>query len=262
MNRETLIQLVVEEVRRLLAERAASPQRLLVVLTGVPPNPDQLAAVLDRVGASNRFQSTLLFSHTAMANLNRSRFEESLRVAGPSVEEGCGPSATVLAFGADLVLVPWLSLNTAAKLALGICDRLVSSVLMLALLRGIPVVACAEEADPDGPLLEPWARPAAPLADLLRSHLNALRGYGVQLASRATLAETILSVVARPTPGPGLPGAPAPRHVPMPTPGTRPVITEADVKAAVAAGDPSRLSASGIWTPLAREAWARSGLLP
>ena len=262
MDLEALVTLIVEEVRRALGRQAAPPKRLLVVLTGAPADPGRIATALSDLAASGRFAATLLLSRTAARRVDRRSLEQALG-AGEILSEGDSPAPPTLAFGADLVLVPWLSLNSAAKLATGVCDTVATSVLMLALLRGIPVLACAEELDPEGPCLGSWARPAAALASLLRSHLATLRQFGIELIGSDDLTSAALAAanrdkpesltLASAAPTAALPGGQAGRG-----PG-RPVITRADVEAALAAGNLGLLPPDGVWTPLAREAARAAG---
>ena len=262
MDLEALVTLIVEEVRRALARQTVPPKRLLVVLTGAPADPGRIATALSSLGASGRFAATLLLSRTAAQRVDRRSLEKALG-AGDILSEGDSPPPPTLAFGADLVLVPWLSLNSAAKLATGVCDTVATSVLMLALLRGIPVLACAEELDPDGPCLGTWARPAPPLAALLRSHLATLRQFGVELIGSHELASAVLAAANRDRQEPLTRAAAAP---PAAIPGGqagrgpgRPVITRADVEAALAAGNLGLLPPDGVWTPLARDAARAAG---
>jgi len=265
MDLETLIEVVVEEVRRVLAARS---QRLLVVMTGTPCCEVLIKAELARLRDSGRFQPTLLFSRTAASHWDRSGLEQALGCTS-SLDENSRILVPELVWQTDVVLVPWLSLNTASRLALGLADSKVTAVLMMALLKGLPVVACADEGDPDGDTLKSWARPAPALAAMLRDRLAALRSYGMRLVRQGQLAETLLApprrahaaanaapAAAAPTPaGPGRGGQ---EPVPSRSGGKR-VVTEADVRAALEAGDLSQLPADAIWTPLARDL-ARLGL--
>lgn len=263
MDLEALIEVVVEEVRRALAARS---QRLLVVMTGTPCSEALIQAELARLRDSGRFQPTLLFSRTAASHWDRTGLQQALGCAASLDAEG-GISVPELVWQTDVVLVPWLSLNTASKLALGLADSPVTAVLMMALLKGLPVVACADEGDPDGEVLKSWARPAPALAAMLRERLAALRSFGVTLVRRGQLAETLLgpprladtAVSAAPLQAaPVVPvragGEPASVRS-----GRRRVVTEADVRAALEAGDLTQLPADAIWTPLARDL-VRNGL--
>jgi len=177
---ERLIRIVVEEVLRAMAASRQPPRRLLVILTGAPADTEQLAAGLRPLGAHN-FRATLLLSHTAARQPQASRLAE-LPFVESAITEYAAPSALRLAFDADAVVVPWLSLNTAAKLVVGVNDTAVSTALILALLRGIPVVACIDEFDPDGARLRAWARPAPALVGWLRTIRERLESFGVRLA--------------------------------------------------------------------------------
>lgn len=264
MDMEALVAIVVEEVRRVLAERAAPSRRLLVVMTGTPCHEAAICAELARLRDSGRFQPTLLFSRTAAARWDRSGLKQALGCSS-SLDEETAPTAPELVWQADAVLVPWLSLNTASKLALGLCDNLVTSTLIMALLKGLPVVACAEQADPESETLKGWAHPTPALAAMLRDRLEALHAFGVTLVGHDELADALLKPY-RPAPRTGAPASPvaaAPTVGVIPAPATasaaaltragRPLVTEADVRAALAAGTVSSLPADGIWTPLAKE---------
>lgn len=253
MDLETLIEVVVEEVRRVLAARS---QRLLVVMTGTPCCETLIKAELARLRDSGRFQPTLLFSRTAASHWDRSGLEQALGCAA-SLDEESHISVPELVWQTDLVLVPWLSLNTASKLAVGLADSKVTAVLLMALLKGLPVVACADEGDPDGETLKSWARPAPALAAMLRDRLTALRSYGMTLVRQGQLAATLLAplrpadAAVQAAQAPAVPVSTDPSPAPA-RPGKR-VVTEADVRAALEAGDLTQLPADAIWTPLARD---------
>lgn len=265
MDMEALVAIVVEEVRRILEERAASSRRLLVVMTGTPAHEAEIRAELARLRDSGRFQPTLLLSRTAAGRWDRSGLKQALGCTS-SLDEESAPTPPELVFQHDVVLVPWLTMNTANKLALGICDNLVTSTLTMALLKGLPVVACAEQADPDSEVFKGWSHPAPALAAMMRDRLATLRSFGVTLVGHSELADALLNP-HRPVHGAV---APVPAAAPVAAPATaqaapaaapavaaahgkRPLVTEADVRAALATGTLASLPADGIFTPLAKE---------
>lgn len=258
MDLETLVEVVVEEVRRVLEAREARSLRLLVVMTGTPCHEAAIKAELARLRDSGRFRPTLLFSHTAAGRWDRTGLKEALGCTS-SLDEGSAPTAPELVWQTDVVLVPWLSLNTAGKLALGICDNLITATLMMALLKGLPVVACAEEADPDSDSLRSWAHPAPALAEMLRDRLVRLRSFGVKLEGHGELAASLLALHRPDAVAATSARAPASiETLSVPATGRR-LVTEADVRAALETGDLAALPADGIWTPLARDL-LRTGL--
>lgn len=259
MDLESLVAVVTEEVRRALAARAERPQRLLVLMTGTPCHEGRIKAELARLRDSGRFQPTLLLSRTAAGTWDRAGLKAALG-CGVSLDESSAPTPPELVWAADQLLVPWLSLNTASKLALGICDTPVTSVLMMALLKGLPVVACAEQADPASEALRGWAHPTPALAGMLRDHLARLQSFGITLVKHGELASALLG---ESPPGRSQQEAAAPPKEALPAyPAARPLITAAEVRTALAAGSLDSLPANGIWTPLAREltsAWRCGG---
>jgi hypothetical protein len=94
----------------------------------------------------------------------------------------------------DLVLIPTLSMNLAARLALGLMDSLISTLIVGALLAGKPVIAVKDGADPNGNagLVFNAAAGAAPtLRAKLEAHLTTLASYGVELVGEAECLVTL-----------------------------------------------------------------------
>jgi hypothetical protein len=93
-------------------------------------------------------------------------------------------NAPALVKQSNLVLIPTLSMNLAARLALGLMDSLVCTLTLGALLAGKAVVAVEDGADPNGPggLVFGATEGTAPaLRAQLSGHLTALRAYGMEL---------------------------------------------------------------------------------
>lgn len=95
----------------------------------------------------------------------------------------------------DLIFVPTLSMNTAAKLSLGLMDSLANTIILGGLLAGKPVIAIADGADPYGDGGKVFGGDTA-TAPLLRArfaeNLSALKTLGIQLVRK----EQFLSAVA------------------------------------------------------------------
>jgi flavoprotein len=94
----------------------------------------------------------------------------------------------------DLLLVPTLSMNLAARLALGLMDSLISTLVVGALLAGKAVVAIRDGADPNGSAGQVFgaAGESAPaLRARLEGHLTTLASYGVELVSEGEFLVTL-----------------------------------------------------------------------
>ena len=86
----------------------------------------------------------------------------------------------------DLVLVPTLSMNTAARLALGLMDSLFSTLVLGALLANKPVIAICDGADPYGKgglIFSDSNDGAAALRDKMVANLETLIDFGVNLVA-------------------------------------------------------------------------------
>jgi hypothetical protein len=100
--------------------------------------------------------------------------------------------------GADIVLLPVLTQNTAAKLAHTLADTLVTTLVMQALMQGKPVVAAINAADPtDGRRIKSNMGKVSPgLLQALRSNLQIIESYGVQLVQVDQLAAQCQKLIA------------------------------------------------------------------
>lgn len=122
--------------------------------------------------------------------------EAQVRQAGAS--EIIGPSDWANAPGlvrqSDVVLIPTMSMNLAARLALGLMDSLISTLVIGSLLAGKAVVAVRDGADPNGKagLVFNAAAGAAPaLRAKLDEHLTTLASYGIELVGEGEFLVTV-----------------------------------------------------------------------
>jgi hypothetical protein len=111
--------------------------------------------------------------------------EAKIREAGARevILPGVFADAPALVKTHEMVLIPTLSMNLAAKLALGLFDSLPATLALGALLAGKPVLAVRDGADPDGSGGRVWGATgaAATLRARLSANLKALESYGIRL---------------------------------------------------------------------------------
>ncbi|NLE98181.1 MAG: flavoprotein domain protein [Propionibacterium sp.] len=102
----------------------------------------------------------------------------------------------------DLVIVPTLTVNIAAKVAGGIGDCLASNVIAEFLMSGKPVVAARNGVCPDSPDKQGWYPTMPPgYAAMLRETLSRLESMGASLPAAARLDHDVrarLGAQARP----------------------------------------------------------------
>lgn len=123
--------------------------------------------------------------------------EENVRQAG--AREIITPQQWVSTPGlvreTDLVLVPTLSMNTAAHLALGLMDSLFSTLVLGALLANKPVIAVYNGADPygNGGLVFSDNFVGSPaLRAKMAEHLTTLTQYGVNLVREEAFIDQVM----------------------------------------------------------------------
>ena len=130
----------------------------------------------------------------------------------------------------DLVLVPTLSMNTAARLALGLMDSVFSTLVLGALLANKPVIAVCDGADPygNGGLVFSDNHDGSPaLRAKMVENLGALIEYGVNLVPEAAFVKQVIRQMQpktnQPTADYSLP------VMRIPANGRSPILTESDL---------------------------------
>lgn len=169
------------------------PRRALVVFTGAVVGCDDALASLRR--AKDDLAMAFVQTRSAQAVLDQAK------IAAVGLE----PAGAHLTSGYDLLIVPTLTANTAAKAAYSMADGLAANLIMEYLLMGRPVVAASTGADPDAPAKRAlYPNPAPGQAAVMRDNLRRLSQLGVHLGPSDQLDQTIRQAIGQ---GP----APAPR---------------------------------------------------
>jgi hypothetical protein len=96
----------------------------------------------------------------------------------------------------DLVLVPTLSMNTAAHLALGLMDSMFTTLVLGARLADKPVVAICDGANPfgkGGNVFSERTESAPELRKKLADNLMTLAGFGIELVGEQDFLRSVVS---------------------------------------------------------------------
>lgn len=192
MEESALIEKIVDEVLRRIA---ACGRRALALFCGgsigAPEARKELRKLLD-VGFTLRAVLTPYAELVLGADWLRAELGDI-----EIITEASGRAPGALLQETDLILIPVLTLNTAAKVAHGIADTLVATLIMDSLLKGKPVFAARDACDPDHPVRSKlgMTRETAAYRDLLSSNLQRLREYGIRLVPAAELAAHVLADV-------------------------------------------------------------------
>jgi hypothetical protein len=151
------------------------------------------------------------------------------------------------------VLVPVLSLNTLSKLSLLLADNFASNVILHALFAGKPVVIARNGTDPSdkGRKIPHFDQCSPLLAAAIEERFRTVAGYGCRITDVNDVVSTMQSLLERKS----TEGAMVQRNGSRPAAirSTSNIVTAADVMRASQAGNPLRVAASTVVTPLARE---------
>lgn len=196
MDTEALIQTITSEVLRQLKSAeagqgqpgAARAGKVLAIFTGGTIGLDQ---ALTELRSIQSFTSaiTVVLSTAAEKIIGTAKIRETLGGHVTIVTAQSDYPGKLLR-EADVVLVPVLTQNTAAKVAQTLADSLASTLIMQALMLGKPVVAAQNAADPedDWRIKGKMGYVSPGLLKALKNNLQKLAEYGVQVVQADSLA--------------------------------------------------------------------------
>lgn len=247
MDNEQLIEWVTREVLQRLGKKqlegCVAAKKALAIFTGGTIGLSEGLEEISKLKQSG-FYITVVLSPAAEKITGYERMKEYLGMDVPVImvnDEYPGGHLKE----ADVVLIPVLTENTAAKVANTMADSLASTLIMQALMRGKPVLAAKNAADPKDALrIQADMGHAAPgLVQALQTNLKKLEGYGVTLVSVQNLAAECQRMLT-----------PKKSDVSGRTSEKKGIIDAQAIKAAADSGVANLVIASGtIITPLARD---------
>ena len=249
MEREELRKLVSEQVRRALsAERAPSnapepPPDGPTIIAAFCGGRGGLSTALEQiheVAEKARVVGVLSPAAKEVVGLDRLKNEAG---AHEVVLPDSGAHPWDLAHRADAVVVAQLTRTTLARLALGLGESLISSMVLHALWDGKPVIAAQDGVDPDLAACEESGGSPDVARELIRlydEYLTRLAAFGCQVIRAERLAETTRGALV---------GERSTEVRPL---SARRVITEDDVRRASRRGESINVTGAVV-TPLARD---------
>lgn len=191
--RETL--LVEEVARRVVEKLLARTKRALVVYTGSDISAGEALAAMGRLRAEG-YVFRVLLSQSAAGLLD----PEAIRAALEPEELWIGmpgdtPEALTKQY--DTIIVPAVTVRTAAHVAACMADTPAAAVILDGLMRGKDVILATDGCCPDHPQrAERGFRMAGPLKQALRGNLETLRAYGARLTTADRLDQTVKRAIA------------------------------------------------------------------
>lgn len=196
MEDEQLVQLVTAEVMRRLGRLPQNIQqqpprkkvRALVIFTGGTIGLEQSFYELKELQQAD-FEFSVVLSVAAEQIISIARVQAELGREIPIITSAA-PYPGKRLREAELIIVPVLTQNTAAKLASTQADNLCTTLIMQALMMGKPVIAATNAADPNDTVRSQlgMGKASPRLMQALRSNLQTLDLYGMKLVVVNNLA--------------------------------------------------------------------------
>lgn len=182
---------LAERVVRKLVDRQ---KRALVVVTGAAIGvPAALEGLKELRGEG--FTYHVLMTRSAMYVTGEDAVRAALDPEELWVESAdCPPEMAAARF--DTILVPALTVNTAAHLANCMSDTPAAAMILNGLLKGKNVVAAVDGACPDNPKRAELGYHMTPaMRDALHGNLEKLRAYGARLTPAEEMAKAVRKAV-------------------------------------------------------------------
>ncbi|NJN94408.1 MAG: hypothetical protein HC875_10105 [Anaerolineales bacterium] len=190
---EALVDKIVARILALINGEPVdtSPRRVLMLFSGASTG---FVVGMEAIKRLTNSQHALTIVLTPSASQIITEAQVRKAGAGEIIGPNDWADAPGLVRQSDLVLIPTLSMNLAARLALGLMDSLISTLVIGSLLAGKAVVAVKDGADPNGNagrVFNAAAGAAPALRATLNGHLTSLASYGVELVSEGDFLVTV-----------------------------------------------------------------------
>ncbi|HGE73056.1 TPA: hypothetical protein ENX78_19635 [Candidatus Poribacteria bacterium] len=203
MNIDKLAQIVEAEVKKALMEMrsdqktetsSSDNRHILALFTGGYSKLDEAIAQIEKLIKSS-YSVDVVMSQSAVNVIGRDKIESISGIGELVCEPAPSFSSLKAVQKSDIIIVPILTRNSSAKIALGITDTLVTNIIMQAIISGKPVIAGRNSADPDlndCPCIATSNTPQ-PLILLAKNYLKTLESYGIKLVDVSEIANLIIS---------------------------------------------------------------------
>lgn len=190
--RGIIAQIIAERVVEKLLERQ---KQALVVYTGSNMGIEAGLKCLRTLRQEEGFTYRVLLTRSAAGMLDAAAIHEALEPEEIWTETP-GDSPEVLTARYDTILVPALTVNTAAHVAGCMADTPAAAIILDGLMRGKNVVAAVDGCCPDNPeRIRRGFHMTEALKKKLRENKNALREFGAVLTTSDRLGEAALKAV-------------------------------------------------------------------
>jgi len=189
-----------EVVSALYQEKNALPSissdkgKITALFTGSSTNRTEAIAQVEKL-IHEGYSVDAVLSQAAVKIVNPENIRKIQGIGDIFYEPDFWVSSIEVVKRSKIIIVPILTRNSAAKIALGIADNLVTNIALHALLAGKPVIAARNSADPDHADCICIGTPNTPpaLIQIAREYLRKLETYGAKLMDVSDIADYIIN---------------------------------------------------------------------
>ena len=184
---DMLIQKIVDEVIRRIKNQ---PKKAVVFFTGATIGFKESMDSLLKL-QKDGWQLKVVLSDDGMKVLNPAAIQKELNL-DVIYHSGNIKSQKELYGSADMFVIATMSVNTAAKLAVGITDTVLLSLINHGFMAGTPVVAAVNACNPDDPQRASlgMGKSSPKYREMLINNIETLREFGMKLVSGKDLYAT------------------------------------------------------------------------
>ncbi|WP_373486263.1 flavoprotein [Acetobacterium malicum] len=184
---DILIQKIVDEVVRRIKNQ---PKKAVVFFTGATIGFKESMDSLLKL-QKDGWQLKVVLSDDGMKVLNPAAIQKELSL-DVIYHSGNIKSQKELYGSADMFVIATMSVNTAAKLAVGITDTVLLSLVNHGFMAGTPVVAAVNACDPDDSQRASlgMGKSSPKYREMLNNNIETLRDFGMKLVSGKDLYAT------------------------------------------------------------------------
>lgn len=192
---ETIVDIITKEIINEVLRRLENiPKKALVIFTGgsigFKDSMEQIKKLKE-----DGWKLKVLLSRSAEDVLTKELIEKMMGPKKVEIHvESDGRETGYYYSDIDKIILPVLTMNTAAKIALGVSDTLVTNIISHCLMTSIPIVAAKNACDPlnEERISVGMGKASVAYIKIRENYLEQLKDYGIKLVSANELYDTVL----------------------------------------------------------------------
>lgn len=191
MDTEGLMEKIVEKVIETLKKRE---KQALVVFTGGAIGFNESVHQLNKL-QTNGWTLKVVLSKSAEHIFTADLIQKKLSLNQVYLERN-NEGVQSLAKDSSLLIIPTLTMNTLAKVALGIADNLTTNLVAHFILNGLPIITAKDACLPDHPARLEFVTGPIPkrYLQLFHHYVDVLSGYGIRMVRAEEIFITVQKI--------------------------------------------------------------------